>query len=113
MENENLRWVHRPSLGMLFYGINLRASVLRNLEVRRALGAAIDRKQIVTEVYKSQFEPATRILPAGMPGYQPQGKRWSFDPDLAKSLIRQALGGNETAPTIEVGLEQPVVAGTG
>ena len=102
MENENLRWVHRPSLSMLFYGINCEHPLLRNLEVRRALGAAIDRKQIVTEVYKSQFEPATRILPAGMPGYQPQGKRWSFDPDLAKSLIRQALGGNETAPTIEV-----------
>ncbi len=102
LENKNLRWVHRPSLSILFYGFNCEHPLLRNLELRKALGAAIDRQQIVSEVYKGQFEPATTILPPGMPGYQPQGKRWSFDQDLAKSLIKQALGGNETAPTIEV-----------
>jgi ABC-type transport system substrate-binding protein len=102
MENKNLRWLHRPSLSLLFYGINCEHPLLRNLKLRKALGAAIDRQRIATEVYRGQFEPVTTLLPPGMPGYQPQGKRWSLDRDLADSLAREVLGGNDKAPTIEV-----------
>lgn len=102
LDNKKLRWLRRPSLSLLFYGISCRHPLLRNLELRKALGASIDRQQIISEVYKGQFEQATTLLPPGMLGYQPQGKRWSFDPGLAKSLAKRALEGSQGTTTIEI-----------
>jgi ABC-type transport system substrate-binding protein len=100
--NKNLRWLHRPSLSLLFYGINCQHPLLKNLELRKALGRAIERQKITSEVYKGQFEPATTLLPPGMPGYQPQSKLWSDGGNLAESVIPQAQGESERVPTIEV-----------
>ena len=103
MDNKNLRWVHRPSLSLLFYGMNCLHPVLKNPELRKALAAATDREKIISEVYKGQFEPATTLLPPGMPGYQPQNRKWLYDPDRAKQLLKGAFQTAEgVAPTIEV-----------
>ncbi len=67
----DLKRLHRPSLSLLFYGFNCRHPLLGQRSVRRALAAAIDRKELVKKVYGGQFEPARTILPPGMPGYQP------------------------------------------
>jgi ABC-type transport system substrate-binding protein len=103
LENKRVRWVHRPSLSLLFYGINCQHPALSNLELRKALAMAIDRQKIISEVYKGQFERARTLLPPGLPGYLPESKMWSYDIDAAKSLVKQALGaeGNATL-TIEV-----------
>jgi len=102
LDKKNLKWLHRPSLSLLFYGINCQHPLLRNLGLRTALGAGIDRREIVSEVYKGQFEPASTVLPPGMPGYQPQSKRWSYDPDLAKSSAKLALRGEAKVLTLEI-----------
>jgi ABC-type transport system substrate-binding protein len=101
-DKKNVKWLHRPSLSLLFYGINCQHPSLRSLELRTALGAGIDRQEIVSEVYKGQFEPAITILPPGIPGYQPQSKRWSYDPDLAEKSAKQALAGEGKALTLEI-----------
>jgi ABC-type transport system substrate-binding protein len=101
--NQNLQWVHRPSLSLLFYGVNCQHPVLRNPLLRKALAAAIDRRKIISEVYQGQFEPAITLLPPGMPGYQPQSRKWLHDMELAKDLAKRALGPVETAPlTVEL-----------
>jgi len=64
-----LQWVHRPSLSLLFYGIKTNHPLLNHPKIRKALSAAIDRRQLVETVYSGQFEPAHFILPPGMPGY--------------------------------------------
>lgn len=103
MDNKNLRWVHRPSLSLLFYGMNCQHPALRNPGLRKALAAAIDRQKIIAEVYKGQFEQATTVLPPGMPGYQPQNREWRYDLELATRLTKGMFeGGENTAPTIEV-----------
>lgn len=103
MEKKNLRWVHRPSLSLLFYGINCRHPALRNPKLRKALAAATDRRKIIAEVYKGQFELATTLLPPGMPGYQPRNRSWPDDLELAKRLAKEALeSGENAAPVIEV-----------
>ena len=65
---EDLQWFHRPALSLMFYGIRADQPPLNNPELRKALSAAIDRKKLIAEVYKGQFEPAERVLPPGMPG---------------------------------------------
>lgn len=103
LENKQLRWIHRPSLTLLFYGMNCQHPVLKNPEIRKALAAATDRQRIVSEVYQGQFEPATTLLPPGMPGYQPGVRQWAYDPERAKELLKGAFQAVEgAAPTIEV-----------
>ena len=101
--HSGVRWVHRPSLGLLFYGFNCQHPTLRSPEVRRALAMSIDRQKIISEVYKGQFERAGELLPPGMPGYLPQSKMWYDDMDQAKALLKKAFETKEDAlPTIEV-----------
>lgn len=99
---KNLHWVHRPSLSLLFYGINGDHPALRNPLLRKALAAATDRHRIITEVYKGQFDQAVTVLPPGMPGYQPQNRKWLYDLDLAKRLVREAFPAGEKIPSIEL-----------
>ncbi len=103
LENKKVRWVHRPSLSLLFYGINGQHPALKDLELRKAMAMAIDRQKIVSEVYKGQFERADTLLPPGMPGYLPQSKMWYHDPESAKTLAKQALGAKgDAALAVEV-----------
>lgn len=67
----DLRWLHRPSLSLLFYGINERSVELKDPGLRRAMSAAIDREKLNLQVYNGQYNPAVSLLPPGMPGYKP------------------------------------------
>jgi ABC-type transport system substrate-binding protein len=103
LENKKVRWVHRPSLSLLFYGINNQHPILRNVELRKALAMAIDRQKILSQVYKGQFERADTLLPPGMPGYLPQSMMWYYDIESAKTLARQAAGaGGNATITLEI-----------
>jgi ABC-type transport system substrate-binding protein len=65
---EGLQWFHRPALWLMFYGIRADHPPLDDPGFRRRLSAALDREKIIAQVYSGQFDPATRILPPGMPG---------------------------------------------
>lgn len=98
-----LKRVHRPSLSLLFYGVNCRHPVLGNPDIRRALSLAIDRERLVKTVYDNQFEPARSILPPGLPGYQPDVDRKMYDLEEAITLFKRAAGNTSPAlDTIEV-----------
>lgn len=101
--HRGLTRVHRPSLSLLFYGVNCRHPVLGNPDIRRALSLAIDRERLVETVYDNQFEPARSILPPGLPGYQPDVDRKMYDLEEAKTLFRK-VAGNASVPldTIEI-----------
>jgi oligopeptide transport system substrate-binding protein len=65
---EGLQWFHRPALWLMFYGIRADHPPLDDPGFRRRLSAALDRERIIDQIYNGQFDPATRILPPGMPG---------------------------------------------
>lgn len=88
-EIENLQWVHRPSLSLLFYGININHSRMQKNELRRALAIAIDRSKLVETVYNGQFEPARTVLPPGMPGHNREFNVVEENITLAKTLMQQ------------------------
>lgn len=100
---KKIQWFHRPSLSLLFYGMNCNHPFLKNPELRKALSMAIDRQKLVTRVYKGQFEPAKTILPPGMPGYYPQKQMVLNDVSLARDHLRQALGEKaDSMPALEI-----------
>jgi ABC-type transport system substrate-binding protein len=84
------QFFRKPTLSLLFYGMNCTRPPLMDPRVRQALNYAINKAKIVHEYVKDQFVAATTILPPGMPGYTPENAAYAYDPEKAKTLLRQA-----------------------
>ena len=84
------QFVRKPSLSLQFYGMNCANGPLKDRRVRQALSWAIDKKEIVREVFKDQFIPAETILPPGMAGYTPENASYGYDPERAKALLAES-----------------------
>jgi peptide/nickel transport system substrate-binding protein/oligopeptide transport system substrate-binding protein len=84
------RYVRRPTFSVRFYGLNTRAKPLHDVRVRRAIAHAIDRETVLQEIFLGRHEPARGILPAGMPGYNPQLGAPGYSPARARELLKQA-----------------------
>jgi ABC-type transport system substrate-binding protein len=80
----------KPSLSLLFYGMNCRSGPLRDPMVRQAITYAVNKERVVHEVYKDRFVLAKTILPPGMPGYAPENAAHEYDPQKAKALLGKA-----------------------
>jgi ABC-type transport system substrate-binding protein len=103
LARQNLQWIHRPSLSLLFYGMNCEHPLLRDVNLRKALSLAIDRQKLVMSVYGGQFEPARSLLPPGMPGYNPENQRVVDDIAQAQSYADRSLREKTTlSPTLEI-----------
>jgi methyl-accepting chemotaxis protein/ABC-type transport system substrate-binding protein len=59
-------------------------------EVRQAVNYAINRKRINDEVYSGLGVIAESLLPPGLIGYDPNLRGYEYDPERARSLMRQA-----------------------
>ena len=82
-----------PYIGVVFYGLNVRAPDLADVRFRQAISLAIDRKQIVDEVYQGSVGLATGLVADGVPRRDGNacGDRCRFDPDRAKELLVEAF----------------------
>ncbi|HEY0592725.1 MAG TPA: ABC transporter substrate-binding protein [Thermoanaerobaculia bacterium] len=60
------------------------------LDVRRAIGLAVDRERINQKVYSGLAVTAKALLPPGVLGYDPSLEPPLHDPDKARHLLRQA-----------------------
>ena len=92
------QFVRKPTLSLLFYGMNCRSEPLNNHLVRQALNYAIDKDRIVREVYRDQFVVAHTLLPPGMPGYFPENAFFTHDSQKARELLGQAGYGPDRPP---------------
>ena len=98
LKNQNLHWSHRPSLSLLFYGINTEHPILRDNRLRKALSLAINRNALLTEVYDNQFKAAYSVLPPGMPAHSRDVQIVEEDLAQAKDLVSQVVGEGVSAP---------------
>lgn len=87
---ETYKLLRKPTLSLLFYGMNCRIEPLSNPLVRQAINYAINKHQIVGEVYKDQFVVADTLLPPGMPGYFPENASLAHDAQKARELLEKA-----------------------
>lgn len=102
-EAEDLTWVHRPSLSLLFYGINISHPLLGDQRLRKALALVINREELVEKVYNSQFEPARSILPPGMVAHNRQTSITAPNIAEAERLITEVLSSQaEKELTVEL-----------
>jgi peptide/nickel transport system substrate-binding protein/oligopeptide transport system substrate-binding protein len=82
-----------PYLGLVFYGLNVKSPDLADPRFRQAISLAIDRKEIVDNVYQGSVGLATGLVADGVPGRAADacGDRCRHDPDRAKALLAQAF----------------------
>mgnify|MGYP002382275413 CR=1 FL=1 len=86
-------WANRievqPKVNTTYIAINTTTPPFDNVKVRQALNHAIDKQRIV-QLLNGRADVANQILPALMPGYDPDYKGYEFDPEKAKALLTEA-----------------------
>jgi ABC-type transport system substrate-binding protein len=90
--------VRKPTLSLLFYGMNCQTEPLNNPLVRQSVNYAINKHRIVHEVYKDQFVVADTLLPPGMPGHFPENALFAYDTQQARKLLDKAGYGSARQP---------------
>lgn len=98
-----------PEVGMVFLMMNEDQQYLRDVNVRRAIGMAIDRDQIIQGIYMGDAEKENGVIPIGIWGYNAALEGFPCDPEGAKALLKEAgykngeirfeLSMDSTAPT--------------
>ena len=84
-----------PSFSVQYIGLNVNEPPLDDLNVRKALNLAIDKREIATIVLGDQVVPATGILPPGFPAFNSSVSGYEFDPELAKQLLLDSKYGDD------------------
>jgi peptide/nickel transport system substrate-binding protein/oligopeptide transport system substrate-binding protein len=83
-------YVRRPMLSVRFFGFNTRSQPFQDRRVRQAFLHAINHEALVEEAFAGRHVTARGILPPGTLGYNPQLRRYPYDPGSARQLLAQA-----------------------
>ena len=98
-QNKPYSLIKQPWLQTVFFGLNQSPDLpggkdgpfLNNKKLRQALNYAVDKNKIVKYVLKNRGAPAYNgPLPAGMPGFNPDIKGYTYDKEKAKLLLAEA-----------------------
>jgi peptide/nickel transport system substrate-binding protein/oligopeptide transport system substrate-binding protein len=90
VEGKHFPFLQKPLLSLRFYGLNSSSKYLDNKNLRKAINFAIDKKKVISEIHKNQFNLAKTILPPGMPGYDPTKNPHPFDETKAKIFLSKS-----------------------
>jgi oligopeptide transport system substrate-binding protein len=83
-----------PYLGTYYMGFNIKNPALAKVEVRKALGMAIDRQALIDNILKMGQKPATGWAPEGLPGFETWHKdNWPATADVAQAKQLLAAAG--------------------
>jgi peptide/nickel transport system substrate-binding protein len=88
--NNNLRLINRPPFNVAYVTINRAKPPMNNVLVRRAVAHGLDRAGVVRSFYANRAVVAHGFLPPAIPGYEPGVRKYPFNPETSKSLLRQA-----------------------
>lgn len=84
------RIVEVPLAGQIFLAMNENNEFLKDINVRKAIGMAIDVDGIIAGIYNGNAARENGIIPAGVWAHNDQLEGYSYDPEGAKQLLAQA-----------------------
>jgi peptide/nickel transport system substrate-binding protein/oligopeptide transport system substrate-binding protein len=92
--------VSKPTLNLVYIGMNCRQKPLDDVRVRQAMAMAVDITTIVTKITKRGSIPAKGILPPGIAGFDPEFQGYGYNRVRARKLLAEAgyPGGNGIPP---------------
>jgi oligopeptide transport system substrate-binding protein len=83
-----------PELSFFYLSFNTTKPPFDDENIRRAFCHAVDKDKIVSLVYRDMVQPASGILPPGMPGYNEGLAGLEYDIELARELISSSKYGD-------------------
>ncbi|MBW2149496.1 MAG: ABC transporter substrate-binding protein [Deltaproteobacteria bacterium] len=83
-------FISKPTLNLVYVGMNVTIFPFNDYRVRQAIYHAVDIEKIVRDITKRGSIPAKGILPPGIAGFDPRFKGYSYDPDRARQLLKDA-----------------------
>ena len=92
---------HQVQNAIYYLSLNCEMPPLDRVKVRQAINYAIDRTRLL-RLINNRGVAATGVLPPGMPGCDPALRGYPYDPEKARSLLRQAGFPNGFRTTIWV-----------
>ncbi|AZR73393.1 hypothetical protein BBF96_08365 [Anoxybacter fermentans] len=87
---KNIHVIARPSLRLIFLGMNTEKGPFADLRVRKAVYHAINEDEIVRYVMNGHAYPAGQFFPETVFGYNPEIKRLEYNPEKARELLKEA-----------------------
>ncbi len=92
--NANLKVDQFDGSNIQYLVFNTQSPPLNNVKIRQAIGYAIDRQKIVTDLLQGQAQVASSVVPAQSWAFT-QGTDYKYDPTKAKQLLAEAGYKNE------------------
>ncbi|HKP67645.1 MAG TPA: ABC transporter substrate-binding protein [Pyrinomonadaceae bacterium] len=87
--NQNLKVEQSNGSNVQYVVFNTQLAPLDNVKVRQAIGYAIDRQKIVSDLLFDQARVANSAVPPESWGYA-AGTEYTYDPNRAKELLKEA-----------------------
>jgi len=85
----NLKVEQTDGSNIQYLVFNTQSPPLNNVKVRQAIGYAVDRNKIVTDLLFNQAKTADSVLPEQSWAFVP-GTQYTYDPNKAKQLLQEA-----------------------
>jgi len=89
-QNRKLKLINRPPFNVAYVTINRSKAPMNNILVRRAVAHGLDRAGVVRSFYAGRAVVAHQFMPPAVAGYEPKVKKYAFNPEESKRLLRQA-----------------------
>lgn len=91
LEDEGNTVAVRPAFNILYVGLNPEKNPkLKDLKVRQAIYHAMNRDQMVKTQLPEGAKVATQFMPDTVKGYNKDLQPYAYDPEKAKSLLKEA-----------------------
>ena len=91
VQNPKIKVLTRPARRSIFLLIgNKPGTPTADVRVRKAMYLAINEDEIIQKIMAGHATPAAQLEFPGCPGYNPDLKRFPYNPELAKSLLKEA-----------------------
>lgn len=114
--NNKFKVLLEPGPHVWWVGLNTSKKPLDDVRVRQAINYAIDKKAIADEILKGTGSPSTGPLAPVLMGFTKETQGYSYDPERAKSLLKEAgafnVKLNFLVPESGSGMQSPVPMAT-
>jgi peptide/nickel transport system substrate-binding protein/oligopeptide transport system substrate-binding protein len=87
---ERYSYISKPTLNLVYIGMNVLQAPLNDIRVRQAISYAVDTETIVREITKRGSVPTQGILPPGIAGFDPEFRGYTYQPEKARKLLAKA-----------------------
>ena len=89
-DDPQLQIVEKPGMNIGYLAMNLEKKPFDSLNVRMAVNHAINKQELITQLYQGMGIPAVNPIPPTMWSYDETAQGYAYDPEKAKQLLKEA-----------------------